>query len=79
MLVLELALEETLGDTGVSQPSPLKESRPEIWVRVLPGEAKGETYMKWVLIIRANCSSTVIHFATSEGSPFKFCFIITSF
>jgi hypothetical protein len=24
--------EETLGDTGVSQPSPLKESCPEIWV-----------------------------------------------
>jgi hypothetical protein len=35
------------------------------------GRAKGETYMKWVLIIiRANCSSNVILFATSEGSPF---------
>jgi hypothetical protein len=28
--------EETLGDTGLSQPSPLKESRPEIQVGVLP-------------------------------------------
>jgi hypothetical protein len=37
MLILRLALRETLGDTRVSQPSPLKESRPEIWVRVLPG------------------------------------------
>jgi hypothetical protein len=27
---LGLLKEETLGDTGVSQPSPLKESRPEI-------------------------------------------------
>jgi hypothetical protein len=30
-------LRETLGDTGVSQPSPLKESRPKIRARVLPG------------------------------------------
>jgi hypothetical protein len=35
--------------------------------------------MKWVLIIRVNCSSNVVLFATSEGSPIKFCFIITSF
>jgi hypothetical protein len=36
-MVLGLALRKTLSDTGVSQPSPLKESRPEIWVGVLPG------------------------------------------
>jgi hypothetical protein len=34
---LGLLKEETLSDTGVSQPSPLKESRPEIRVGVLPG------------------------------------------
>jgi hypothetical protein len=31
-----------------------------------------------IAIIRANCSSNVILFVTSEGSPIKFCFIITS-
>jgi hypothetical protein len=39
-MVLELALRRTLGNTGVLQPPPLKESRPEIRVRVLRGEAK---------------------------------------
>jgi hypothetical protein len=32
-----------------------------------------------IVIIRANCSSIVILFATSEGSPIKLCFIIASF
>jgi hypothetical protein len=41
MMVLELALRKALGDTGVSEPSPLKESRPEIRVGVLPGWSKG--------------------------------------
>jgi hypothetical protein len=57
---------------GCHSLPPLKESHPEIRARVLLGEAKGETYMKWVIfvIFRANCSSNVILFATSEGSPF---------
>jgi hypothetical protein len=80
MLTLGLALRETLSDTGVSQPSPLKgissrdsgQSPPGVKRRVrLTGSGCS--------IIRANCSSNVILFATSEGSPFKFCFIITSF
>jgi hypothetical protein len=51
MRVLGLAfLRETLGDTGVSQPSPLK-GISEIRARVLLGEAKGETYRKWVIIV----------------------------
>jgi hypothetical protein len=37
---LELALRSTLGNPGVLQPSPLKESRPEIRVGVLRGEEK---------------------------------------
>jgi hypothetical protein len=37
MMALELALRKALGDTGVSQPSLLKEYRPEIRVGVLPG------------------------------------------
>jgi hypothetical protein len=37
MMVLGLALRKALGDTVVSQPSPLKESRPEIRIGVLPG------------------------------------------
>jgi hypothetical protein len=67
-------------DITVSQPSPLKgissrdsgQSPPGVKRRVrLTGSGCS--------IIRANCSSNVILFATSEGSPFKFCFIITSF
>jgi hypothetical protein len=59
---------------------PLKESRPEIRVGVLLGEAKGETYFRVdALFIRRNCSSNVILFATSEGSPSEFCFITYSF
>ena len=40
IMVLELALRRTLRITGVLQPSPLKESRPEIRVGVLRGEEK---------------------------------------
>jgi hypothetical protein len=39
-MILRLALRRTLGNTGVLQPSPLKESRPEIRVGVLRGEEK---------------------------------------
>jgi hypothetical protein len=41
MMVLELVLRRTLSDTGVSQPSPLKESRPKIRVGVLPRSSEG--------------------------------------
>jgi hypothetical protein len=51
MMALDLELRRTLGDTRVSHPSPLKESRPEIRVGVLSGEAKGETCLKWVLYL----------------------------
>ena len=40
IMILRLALRRTLGNTGVLQPSPLKESRPEIRVGVLRGEDK---------------------------------------
>ena len=82
-MVLDLAfLRETLGDTGVSQPSPLKgissrdsgQSPPGVKRRV---RLIGKGVM--IVIIRINCSSNVILFATSEGSPFKFYFIVTSF
>jgi hypothetical protein len=80
MLISGLALRETLGDTGVSQPSPLKgissqdsgQSPPSVKRRVRLTRSGCST-------IRANCSSNVNLFATSEGSPFNFCFIITSF
>ena len=83
MMVLGLAfIRETLGDTGVSQPSPLKgissrdsgQSPPGVKRRVrLIGKGWG------LLLLGQNCSSNVILFATSEGSPFKFYFIVTSF
>jgi hypothetical protein len=40
VMILRLALRRTLGNTRVLQPSPLKESRPKIRVRVLLGEEK---------------------------------------
>jgi hypothetical protein len=82
-MVLELALRRTLGNTRVLQPSPLKESRPEIWVGVLWGEEKVMAYLNlMVCSLRfslVNCSSNVIPFATSEGSPFSFSFTTNSF
>ena len=83
IVVLELALRRTLGITGVLQPSPLKESRPEIWVGVLRGEVKVKACLNLVVcslrFFLVNCSSNVILFATSEGSPFGFNFITNSF
>jgi hypothetical protein len=57
---------------GVLQPSPLKESRPEIlggvpW-RVLEGVLV--LFFLYTQVSLVNCSSNVILFATSEGSPF---------
>jgi hypothetical protein len=40
IMVLRLVLRRTLGNTGVLQPSPLKESHLEIRVGVLRGEEK---------------------------------------
>jgi hypothetical protein len=57
---------------GVLQPSPLKESRPEILGRVLWW---GAMKARWCVVPSVtqvslvNCSSNVILFATSEGSP----------
>jgi hypothetical protein len=82
-MVLELALRRTLGNTRVLQPSPLKESRPEIWVRVLRGEEKVMACLNLVVcslrFLLVNCSLNVILFATSEGSPFSFSFTTNSF
>jgi hypothetical protein len=53
----------------------LKESRPEIWVGVLPGWSEGWDLLEVdAFFIKANCSSNVILFATSEGSPLEFWF-----
>jgi hypothetical protein len=58
---------------GVLQPSPLKESRPEILGRVL---WRGAMKVCWcvapsfIQVSLVNCSSNVILFLTSEGSPF---------
>jgi hypothetical protein len=80
MLILGLALRETLGDTGVSQPSPLKGISSRDSGQSPPGVKQMVRLTgSGCSIIRANCSSNVILFATSEGSPIKFCFIITSF
>jgi hypothetical protein len=82
-MVLELALRRTLGITGVLQPMPLKESRPEIRVGVLQGEAKVKACLNLVVFslrfFLVNCSSNVIFFATSEGSPLSFSFTTNSF
>jgi hypothetical protein len=67
----------------VLQPSPLKESRPEIQVRVLRGEEKVMALLELCGFVYqgslVNCSSNVILFATLEGSPFRFNFITNSF
>jgi hypothetical protein len=68
---------------GCHSLPPLKESRPEIRVRVLWGEEKVKAYLNLVVcslrFFLANCSSNVIFFATSEGSPFCFSLTINSF
>jgi hypothetical protein len=46
-MVTSWALGQTLGNTGVLQPSPLKESRPEIRVAVLRGEAMVEACLNF--------------------------------
>jgi hypothetical protein len=67
---------------GCHSLPPLKESRPEIRVGVLPGEAKVKACLKWVVdLLRfflENCSSNVIFFATSEGRHFSFSSTINS-
>jgi hypothetical protein len=67
----------------VLQPSPLKESHPEIQVGVLWGEVKVKACLNLVFcslrFFLVNCSSNVILFPTSEGSPFLFSFITNSF
>jgi hypothetical protein len=67
----------------VLQPSPLKESRPEIRVGVLRGDVKVKACLNLVVCLLrfflVNCSSNVIFFATSEGSPFSFSITINSF
>jgi hypothetical protein len=83
IMVLELALRRTLGITRVLQPSPLKESRPEIRVGVLRGEVKVKACLNLVVCLLmfflVNCSSNVIFFATSEGSPLSFNFTTNLF
>jgi hypothetical protein len=68
-----LTMVETLSNTRVLQPSPLKESHPEIRIGVLRGEEKVMTCLYVVglsiKVLLVNCSSNVILFATSEGSP----------
>jgi hypothetical protein len=79
-MVLELALRKTLSDTGVSQPSPL--NGISSWDSgQSPFRVKRRVRLTWseCFIIRVNCSSNVILFATSEGSPFNFSFRINSF
>jgi hypothetical protein len=67
----------------VLQPSPLKESRPEIRVGVLRGEVKVMACLNLVVCslrsFLVNCSSNVIFFATSEGSPLSFSLTTNSF
>jgi hypothetical protein len=83
IMVLELALRRTLGITGVLQPSPLKESRPEIQVGVLRGEVKVKACLNLVVYLLrfflVNCSSNVFFFATSEGCPLSFSLLTNSF
>jgi hypothetical protein len=83
IMVLELALRRTLRITRVLQPSPLKESRHKIRVGVLRGEVKVKACLNLVVCLLrffvVNCSSNVIFFATSEGSPFSFSLTINSF
>jgi hypothetical protein len=82
IVVLELALRRTLRITGVLQPSPLKESHPEIWVGVLRDEVKVKACLNLVvclLMFLVNYSSNVIFFATSEGSPLSFNFTTNLF
>jgi hypothetical protein len=68
---------------GCHSLPPLKESRPEIQVKFLRGEAKVKACLNLLVcslrFFLANCSSNVIFFATSEGSPFSFSFTINSF
>jgi hypothetical protein len=82
-MVLELALRGTLRITGVLQPSPLKESHPEIRAGVLWGEAKVKACLNLVVCLSrfflVNYSSNVILFATSKGSPLSFSLTINSF
>jgi hypothetical protein len=62
---------------GVLQPSPLKESRPEISGRDplgVPRRCAGMLHFSLSQVSLVNCSSNVILFATSEGSPFKVIF-----
>jgi hypothetical protein len=62
---------------GVLQPSPLKESRPEIGRDPLARCQEGAC---WCIVFSfgqdslVNCSSNGILFATSEGSPSRFSF-----
>jgi hypothetical protein len=61
----------------VLQPSPLKESRPEILGRDplgVPRRCAGMLPFCFSQVSLVNCSSNVILFATSEGSPFKVIF-----
>ena len=64
---------------GCHSLPPLKESRPEIRVGVLLGQAKGETYLKWVLYLLRQTALRMSFSATSEGSPFNFSFISNLF
>jgi hypothetical protein len=60
---------------GVLQPSPLKESHPEIGRDPLVGYQEGVSWgaaVSFNQVALINCSSNVILFATSEGSPFRF-------
>jgi hypothetical protein len=65
------------------QPSPLKESRPEIRVGILRGEVKVKACLNLVVcslrFFLVNYSSNVIFFATSEGSHLSLSLTINSF
>jgi hypothetical protein len=64
----------------VSQPSPFKGISSQDSGQSPPGvKRRVRLTGSGCSIIRANCSSNVILFATSEGSPFNFSSIINSF
>jgi hypothetical protein len=66
---------------GVLQPSPLKNLVPRLGRDPLVGYQEGVCWCVAVSFNQAslvNCSSNVILFATSEGSPSRFVFITYS-
>jgi hypothetical protein len=67
----------------VLQPSPLKGISSRDLGLSPPGRSEGYGLLEFVFcLLRSflvNCSSNVILFATSEGSPFRFSFTTNSF